>query len=410
MKSLVFAARIVVLLGLAGWLLPSLMATTVRPGDVAVRQNNFSGVSERDITPGFAMRLPGVHKIHVLPSRYSFLSYSSEAEGAGGSLQIRTRDNNIVLLDVSVPYRIIPGQAFEVVKAGNHIADGSGTFRYQRLAQETTVSVLREQLADLTSSEFYSTERRLEVADRALKMLNESLAPLHVEAERVLIRAVTFRPEYEKQLQQIQLNEQNKLLDGAREKVAKEQQELDKFTQATAALAASRQQDWIKRQALLDRAYELGFVELPVVEGGEDATAGSVRRALAALDDAQRAALVTRAAGLLDKPEAEITDEYLLGIKNIQAETLEYDRRVRSEADGLAARLEAEGRAELAKVRGEYESQLNALLGSSAGRAYVAYEAAGKITFHERLVFQSDDGIPSVLRLRAFAEQFMGNR
>jgi len=59
-------------------------------------------------------------------------------------------------------------------------------------------------------------------------------------------------------------------------------------------------------------------------------------------------------------------------------------------------------------VQGEYESKLNGLLGSPGGRAFVAWQAAANITFAPKLTFSSQDGVPSVLRLRQFAEQFMG--
>ena len=66
--------------------------------------------------------------------------------------------------------------------------------------------------------------------------------------------------------------------------------------------------------------------------------------------------------------------------------------------------------ADIAAVRGEFESKLNALLDSPGGRAYVAYRAASNVKFDDVLTFQSDDGIPSVLRLRDFAERFMGSK
>src|SRR5205085_9792247 len=135
-------------------------------------------------------------------------------------------------------------------------------FRYQKLADQTTVSVLREELAHLESNGFYSTEQRLAIEKVALDKLNAALKDLHLEAQAVLIRAVRFRPEYEKQLQQIQLNEQNKLLDHARERVAAEQQKFDNYSQGTAALAAAREQDWIKRQAELERAYQIGVLDI----------------------------------------------------------------------------------------------------------------------------------------------------
>ena len=64
----------------------------------------------------------------------------------------------------------------------------------------------------------------------------------------------------------------------------------------------------------------------------------------------------------------------------------------------------------VAKVQGDYEGKLNALLGSPAGKAYVAWQAADNVKFADTLTFSSAEGIPSVLRLRQFAELFMGLR
>lgn len=385
------------------WLAPKFCFATVEPDDIGVRQSNFSGVHTEDLGPGWALRLPGVHKIIELPRRYEFLSYTNDDESPQEPLQIRTQDNNIVIVDVSVPYRIKPGEGHLVVEAGNHVEDRNGLLRFQRLAEDTTVSVLREHLAELTSAEWYNTDRRLAVATESLDVLNASLADLHIEAEAVLIRAVTFRDEYERQLQQIQLNEQNKLLDGAREKVATKQQGLDKYAQGTKALAAAREQGWKTKIARLEGAYQVGFVE---TKG--DTTPGAARRILGELDPAAREALVAKAVDALGIEAALVDDSYLLGIQNIQAETLEYDQRVRLQADGLSSRLSAEGEATVAKVRGAYETRVNALLDSVAGRAYVAYQAADNVKFEETLVFQSSDGIPTVLRLRALTEAFMG--
>lgn len=402
MKNLL---RIFVVGVLVLWLTPKFFFATVDPDTIGVRQSNFSGVYEEDLGPGWVLRIPGVHKIIEVPRRFEFLDYTNDDLGPQEPLQIRTQDNNIVIIDVSVPYHITPGEGFMVVQAGNHLEDRKGLLRFQRLAEETTVSVLREHLAELTSAEWYNTERRLEVATLALELLNTSLAELHVEAEAVLIRAVTFRNEYELQLQQIQLNEQNKLLDGAREKVATKQQDLDKYVQGTNALASAREQEWRGKIAKLEGAYQVGFIDT-----GDDNTPGAARRILGALADADRETLVARAAEALERGPDELDDAYLLGITSIQAETLEYDQRVRLEADGLSARLAAEGEAMLAHVRGAYEARVNDLLDSVAGRAYVAYEAAEHVKFDDTLVFQSDDGIPSVLRLREMTERFMGLR
>ncbi len=383
------------------WLLPLLFTLRVEPMEIGVRQSATSGVLEEDLGPGWHWRIPGMHKLIVLPSSFFLLDYSSDN---AHPLVVRTKDNNTVELDVTVAVRIKPGNAHELVSKGNHVKDPDGRFRYQRLAEETATSVLREELATLDSVGFYSTERRLKASDSALALLNKQLEPMHLEAESVLVRSVTFRSEYEKQLQRIQLNEQNKLLDLATQKLAGVQQTLDNYVQGTSAQISARTQDWVKKQAELERAYQVGLLEVG------DGTPGEARTRLGALPPADLEAKRTQAATIFGMDAASVTDGYLLGIKNIHAETLEYKNRVSAEADAVEARLGAEGDALVAKVQGEYEVKLNALLGSPAGRAYVAYKTAENVEFAKTLTFSSQEGIPSVLRLRQFADQFMGAR
>ncbi len=374
------------------------LLTNVQAGHIGVRQNSFSGIHQEDLTPGLHWELLGVHEIYELPSHYLFLNYGDET-----ALSVRTKDNNTVTVDVSVPYRIKPGEAWRIAEAGNHIADGAGGYRFERFAKQSADDVLRAHLAELSSEDFYVTEERLAVAKTSLAALNEKLAPYHLEANDVLLRAIYFRPEFEQQLARIQLNEQSKLLDGAKQKVANAQQSLDNYTQGTVALAASKEQEYARDLADLERAYQVGSIQL---EG--NLTPGAARAQMIAMDEATRAALVKQAAEDLGKDPADITDAHLLGIQNIEAETVEYEKRVRAEADGVSARLSAAADAEIAEVQGAYEARLNALLDSPAGRAYVAYNAARNVHFAKELTFQSSDGIPSIYRLRDFAEKFMG--
>lgn len=373
-------------------------ATNVTAGNSGVRQNSLSGIYPEDLLPGLHWEVLGLHEIYEVPTRYLFIKYTGDQ-----ALSIRTKDNNTVTVDVSVPYRVSPGEAWRIAEAGNHIQDGSGAYRFERFARQSADDVLRAHLANLSSEDFYNTERRMEVANESLAALNEKLAAYHLEAEAVLLRAAYFRPEFEKQLAQIQLNEQMKLLDGAKQKVADKQQTLDNYQQGTVALAAAKEQDYAKKLADLERAYEVGsFVT------GEDQTPGAIRRQLEALPEEEKAPLIEAAATALAKNASEVTDAHLLGIKNIEAETTEYAQRGRAEADGISERLKAEANAMIAKVQGAYEGRVNALLDSPAGRAYVAYNAAANVKFDEELTFNSSDGIPSVLRLRDFADKFMG--
>ncbi|MGB1698775.1 MAG: SPFH domain-containing protein, partial [Nannocystaceae bacterium] len=303
---------------------------------------------------------------------------------------------------VSIPYRIKVNEAWRITEAGNQIRDGAGVFRFERFADRAATDVLNSTLSKLSSEDFYDTSRRLEVAAEALAVLNEKLSEYHLEADAILIRRANFRSEYEVQLRQIQLNEQNKLLDNAKSAVANEQQRLDTYEQQTQALVAASEQDWARKIAELDRGYQVGTLEIS--EFGP----GAARKALEQLTEADRAQLVTATSKVLGRVPEDISNAHLLGIKNIQAETKEYFDRTQAEAEGIKSRLLAEADAEVAKVQAAFESQLNGLLNSKAGRAFVAYEAAANVKFDETLTFQSDDGIPSVLRLRDFAVQFMG--
>jgi SPFH domain / Band 7 family len=404
MTRLVQLSKIIVLGALALWIIPALFTSGVAPNEIGVRSSAVSGVLASDLAPGWHWRIPGMHKLILLPSSFFMLDFTTEDKGPQRSLVIRTKDNNTVELDVSVPLRVKPGEAHQLVAQGNHVTDGDGRFRYQRLAEETATSVLREQMAALDSVGFYSTDRRLAASAKALEGLNRQLASMHVEAQAVLVRAVRFRADYEKQLQRIQLNEQNKLLDAASQKLANAQQILDNYVQGTSAQVAARTQDWIKRQAELERAYQVGL--LAVV----DASPGAARARLAQLAAPEVEVLRQEAAKIFGLDPASVNDSYLVGIKNIQAETLEYKNRIIAAADAVEARLTAEGDAMVARVQGEYETKLNALLGTPAGKAYVAWEAADRIGFAKTLTFSSADGIPAVLRLRYFAEQFMSAR
>lgn len=404
MNGLIRASKVIVVGAIVLWLIPAIFTATVGPNEIGVRQSALSGVLDEDLGPGWHMSVPGVHKLIKVPSNYFVLDFTNDARGPQKPLVIRTKDNNTVELDVSVPIRIKPGEAHALVEAGNHVQDSDGRYRYMRLAEETATSVLREQMAVLDSVGFYSTDRRIEIQDAALKTLNKQLAAMHLEAQAVLVRAVRYRDEYEKQLQQIQLNEQNKLLDAASQKLATVQQSLDNYQQGTNAQVAQRTQEWGAKQATLERAYQVGLLDV------DDATPGAVRARLTTLAPADLAAKRDAASRIFGLDSESVSDGYLIGIKNINAETLEYKNRITAEADAVEGRLGAEGRAMVAKVQGEYENKLNVLLGSPAGKAYVAWQAADNVKFGETLTFSSSDGIPAVLRLREFAERFMGAR
>src|SRR5207237_5058934 len=129
----------------------------------------------------------------------------------------------------------------------------------------------------------------IDASTAALDALNKQLAPMHLEAQKVLVREVRFRVEYEKQLTQIQLNEQNQLLDKASKLLAEKQQLYDNYQQDTNAQVAQHTQDWAKRQAEQARAYQVGLIDV------QDNTPGAARKKLVTLPGGDVAALRAQA-------------------------------------------------------------------------------------------------------------------
>ena len=75
------------------WIGPKFCFTTVAPDEIGVRQSNFSGVQEDDLGPGWVMRVPGIHRVTMLPRRFEYLDYpKASAGGPPQPLQIRTQD------------------------------------------------------------------------------------------------------------------------------------------------------------------------------------------------------------------------------------------------------------------------------------------------------------------------------
>jgi hypothetical protein len=112
-------SKIIVIGAVILWILPAACLTRVEPSEIGVRQSAMSGVHEEDKRPGWHWRVVGIHKMIVLPSTYFMLQYAEDDKDPQKGLVIRTSDNNTVLLDVTVPIRIKPGEAHSLVVEGN---------------------------------------------------------------------------------------------------------------------------------------------------------------------------------------------------------------------------------------------------------------------------------------------------
>ncbi len=346
------------LLGLALFLM-TVLFERIEPGQIGVRQSKWgsSGVMAEDFQAGFHWGVTGFHKWHLLDRRTHFLTFSEPNSQSGFSrkhtnsmeelpLEIRTSDNNPVSVDVTVAYRIIPGEAHIIVSSGEKMT-------YQERVASAVRGVLLGELAKLIPEDFVNTDIRLKLASDALPILKESLAVLHVEPEVILVRAVRFHERYEEKLQAKQLTQQN------------------------AELARSRAK----------------------VEGGEMVT-GTIEKETEALEKETRAEW--------DKKLQEAMSNNEVRVAEILAEAKIYENQVKPRADAAYETMVAEGKLALARAEALRDELRNEALDSLGGRILQARQAAENLRFESITLNSNDSRVPTVIEIDKLVKLLIG--
>ncbi len=294
-----------------GWLLPNIGSTYIEPDQLGVRRSLIGGVSHKDLPQGRALSVPFLHTIYRLPSTLHYQLFVSER-----ALSLRTRENNVIDVDVTVIYEVIPGEAHLIVEEG--FVD-----TYETKVSSITQGFLREQLATLSNEDVQDPEKRVQVASSSTEPINKLLSQYHVRVpdNGVVLRAIRFRPEYEQKLQDKQLFAVQARLDEAKGK------------EAEAATLTDTDSKGIDRDVKLEQEIWNQKIE-------------------------------------------EAKTKFEIEIADIDALALKYDRERRAEADALCSKARAEGNLAEAKAEALGKRLTAQALSTPAGRTYSAIEAA----------------------------------
>ncbi|OGQ24995.1 MAG: hypothetical protein A2138_18965 [Deltaproteobacteria bacterium RBG_16_71_12] len=339
--------RVMCVLFIAMWIVPKCFLTRIEPTEIGVRRSLTGGISERDFELGFHASMPLVQSFYRLPRSVQYLDFNDEPGAEASSLEVRTRENNIIFVDVSVPWRIKDNGGWQIVREG--FLDS-----YPDKVKSTVTGVLREGLAELTNIDITQPEKRRETAKKILTTLNPQLDRYHVTAEHVVIRGIRFRPEYEQKLQ----DKQYFIVQGKLDEAMRQQSIAVQTTETT--------EKTIEKDIALKREEWNGKIE-------------------------------------------NLKTEYEIAIAKVEAETLRYDKKRRSEADAIFSQAKASG--DLAEARADALGQRlkSQALASGAGRTYSAITAAENFELGE-VELNSND--PNFLQrfgsMRAWREFFMG--
>jgi regulator of protease activity HflC (stomatin/prohibitin superfamily) len=334
----------------------SMLLERVAPYEFGVKQNLLGGGIVEDVYgTGYHLGIVGVHRWHKLDGRVHFISFASDPGtrrtlgdnvDAAGPLDIRTSDNNTASLDVTVLYRIIQEEAFEIVSEGLTLA-------YRDRVRQATQGLLREELSKLSPEDFVNTDIRQQRVEETLPLLRETLAQYHVEPMGILIRAVRFPPEYEEKLQLKQLTRQKSLLAQARERQERQSQVTESIEKETEALEKRARGEWDKR---LQQARSENQVE----------------------------------------------------IARIRAEAEVYSRSTRANADAEAVALEAEGRLALDQAEALRDGLRNAALDTVGGRILLARQAAENLDIEDVTLNSNDPSVPTIIDIEGLIDLLVG--
>lgn len=352
MKKLVW---FVVLLILTPILL-AVLFKRVPPATIGVKQYMWGGgIVEDDFPTGFHLGVSGYHKWYMLPAKTHFIHFTqsgaigrktSETDSFNTPLNIRTRDNNLVSIDVSVAYQIREGEAHSIVSNGL-------TQRYRERVKSKALSVLRAELAQLSSEDLQSTEVRLTQVEQTLPVLDAAFAEFFCTAEAILIRRISFEAQYEAKLQEKQYLRQKANLDGALTLQAEEEKKVNLIERQIQAAELGLTQDWEKRIQ-------------------------------------------------------EKKSEYEVLIAQIDADARIYEQRTL--AEGEAGRVIAEANGQLAIEKAEaLRNQLRTeALNSEGGAILLALDAARNLNMPNVTLNSDDPAVPLVLDLNQLTQMLIG--
>lgn len=307
--------NILCLLFLVSWSVPKVFLTRIEPWEIGIRRSLTGGITEQDFGFGYHFSMPLMHSFYRMPKTVQYLNYNDDDDDAdAGPLEVRTSGNNVIYVDVTIPWRIKDGEAWHIVREGF-----VGT--YPAKVASTVTGILRETLAEMSNMDIYHTDRRQKTAASILPKLNAALEQYHVVADGLVIRAIRFRDEYEQKLQDKQYFIVQGKLDEALKKESVAIQATETFEKAIDKDIALKREEWNQR-----------------IE--------------------------------------ELKTKYELEIAAIEAEAVTYDRRRRSEADAFYGSAKADGDLAESKAEALGEKLAAQALSSQAGKTFSAITAA----------------------------------
>jgi regulator of protease activity HflC (stomatin/prohibitin superfamily) len=196
---------------IGGFILLKSLTTYVEVGFVGVRTQEYGifgsqGVVQKDFGPGWHRDLGPIDSWRFFESTIQTLEMTRDASRGSvrgrDDVRIQSADGYTVSVDVTVKYRIQEGKAHKLYE------DTGSKEKYKVIVRNEAEKACLALFGQMKTEDFYNPDVRRTRQEEVKKRLADSLEDNYVEVFDVLMRDVTFDPEYEKKIQRRKLADQ----------------------------------------------------------------------------------------------------------------------------------------------------------------------------------------------------------
>lgn len=250
---------VLIILAVAGaFIAAQFLFIKIELGKTGVRTQQYAlfgekGVVQKDFAPGWHRNLPLLdiwkifdatvqtteftteHERQETRKIYSFLSstsrkyLNSETNGGPNQVELKSKDGYTVRLDVTVKYRITPGEVHKLYKELGSEA------RYKGIVRDQVQKVLRDTFGTMRTEGFYNPEiRRIKTTEASI-LLSKELSESSIELIGILIRDIAFDPTYERKILDKKLADQDVELNKSRATAEEKKGETNRIAAETEA-------------------------------------------------------------------------------------------------------------------------------------------------------------------------------
>ncbi len=239
MKFLKTISSIILLALIGVFLATQFLFIKVELGQTGVRTQQYAflgdkGVVAKDFGPGWHRNLPLLDTWNVFDATVQTTEFTTEQErqetnkiykslslisrsyldatptSGPGQVELKSKDGYTVRLDVTVKYRIKPGEVHKLYQELGSQA------RYKGIVRDQVQQVIRGTFGTMRTEQFYDPEvRRLKV-DESTKLLEAELTANSIELIQILIRDIGFDQAYERKILDKKLADQDVELNKSR--------------------------------------------------------------------------------------------------------------------------------------------------------------------------------------------------